>query len=896
MRIKNLSYVAGTLIATCTSVGAYAQGGLDCSGAVSVFDGDNAYDQTPGTLDMDYTGLCDMGQFGTDTNFNTVWFMWTATTTDTYTFSTCNTAGGVDSRLSAQTDCTAASVVACNDDGVGCANFSSIMTLSANAGTLYYIAVGVYSETTVGGPGTMSITVGGGGGGGGNCPDGEIEDCNGNCCPAEWVGDGYCDDGTYLWNGVPIYLNCDQFGNDGGDCDGGGGGGCGTGGDCCVSNPGTTGCLEADCCTTVCAADPWCCETEWDQICADQAVVICTSCGAGSCDVPACSTAEQEACGEDLNGGCNGGGANEPLSSLNTCIAGTFYSSTATRDTDWYGFTVTAGTEITLNLFSNLPSFCAIVDNPGCTIVGEISTGSCPSTLTACIGPGDYYIVALPSQFIDLPCGGPLGNEYTLEISSVSCSFVPPAGDNCSDAIVAEVGSNYFTNINAGTSFGEVTCGFGGAPFTKDVFFSFVAPATDGYTFATCGSSAEFDTGIEIWDGCPDAGGNQLACNDDCPESAVYASRAFADLTAGITYIIRIGGWNGATGTTELLISQGAPVGPPNDNCADASVAIVGSNPFDTNGSSTDGPNPTDPSCGAFDASFFNDVWFNFTATTTENYLVSLCSATWDTRLDIYDACGGALVVCNDDADSGACNLASEVTLAATAGTTYSIRIGGYGAADFGVGDMVISTDGGGGGGGGEGLSCAEAVVLPMGDTAFTRVGATVDLDYAGLCDMGQFGTDFNYNCIFYKFTPTEAGVYTFSTCNTVDHDTRLSAQTSCETSSVVACNDDGEGCATFSSIMTADLSCGTEYIIALGGYSATTPLGTGTLNVSIASPVSCGTPCPGDFNNDGLRNGADLAFMLSAWGTVDGDVNGDGLTNGADLAALLSGWGDCPQ
>jgi hypothetical protein len=54
--------------------------------------------------------------------------------------------------------------------------------------------------------------------GGGGCPAGEIEDCNGNCCPETWVGDGYCDDGTYQWNGIPIYLNCDQFGNDGGDC------------------------------------------------------------------------------------------------------------------------------------------------------------------------------------------------------------------------------------------------------------------------------------------------------------------------------------------------------------------------------------------------------------------------------------------------------------------------------------------------------------------------------------------------------------------------------------------------------------------------------------------------------------------------------------------------------
>jgi hypothetical protein len=836
MRNETLMFVAGALIATCTTVGAYAQGGQTCAAAEIISDGVNAYNNAGATVDMDYTGLCDMGQFGTDTNFHTVWFQWTATTTDTYTFSTCGTAGGVDTRLSAQTGCDASTVVACNDDGVGCAGFSSLMTLSASAGTVYYIAVGVYSATTTGGAGTMSIAVGGGGGGGGG------------------------------------------------------------GGDCCVANPGTICCADQTCCDTVCASDAYCCTTEWDQICADAAATLCPACGAGSCTIPPAATPEEEVCGGDTNGGCNGGGANEALSSLNTSIGGTFYASTATRDTDWYGFTVTEGTQITLNLFSNIPSFCAIIDNPGCTIVGAVSTGSCPSTLTACIGPGSYYVVALPSQFIDLPCGGPLGSNYTLEISSIACSFVPPAGDDCSAPIVAALGANPFTNINAGTSFGAVTCGFGGAAFTKDVFFSFVAPATDAFTFATCGSSAEFDTGIEVWDGCPDAGGFQIACNDDCPESTAFASLVSASLTAGTTYIIRVGGFDGATGTTELLVSQGAPVGPPNDNCADATVAIVGNNAFDTNGSTTDGPNPTDVSCGAFGTSFFNDVWFTFTAPTTGNFLVSLCSATWDTRLDIYDGCGGTIVVCNDDADSGACGLASEVTLAATAGTSYRIRIGGYGAANFGVGDMVISDAGGGGGGGGAGLTCAESVVLPMGATAFSRAGATIDLDYTGLCDMGAFGTEINYNCIFYKFTPTQAGLYTFSTCNNANHDTRLSAQTSCDPSSVIACNDDGTGCTGFSSILDVTLSCGIEYTIALGGYSATTATGTGTLTVTVASPVNCSPVCVGDFNNDQVRNASDLAYVLSAWGTPGGDCNNDGLTNGADLAYLFSGWGNCPQ
>jgi hypothetical protein len=52
---------------------------------------------------------------------------------------------------------------------------------------------------------------------------------------------------------------------------------------------------------------------------------------------------------------------------------------------------------------------------------------------------------------------------------------------------------------------------------------------------------------------------------------------------------------------------------------------------------------------------------------------------------------------------------------------------------------------------------------------------------------------------------------------------------------------------------------------------------------------------CISDLNGDGLVNGADLAALLSAWGTSGGDLTGDTRTNGADLAHLLGAWGsDC--
>ena len=53
-----------------------------------------------------------------------------------------------------------------------------------------------------------------------NCTETEIEDCNDNCSPANWLGDGFCDDGSYEYNGNQIFFNCEEFNNDEGDCDG----------------------------------------------------------------------------------------------------------------------------------------------------------------------------------------------------------------------------------------------------------------------------------------------------------------------------------------------------------------------------------------------------------------------------------------------------------------------------------------------------------------------------------------------------------------------------------------------------------------------------------------------------------------------------------------------------
>jgi hypothetical protein len=62
--------------------------------------------------------------------------------------------------------------------------------------------------------------------------------------------------------------------------------------------------------------------------------------------------------------------------------------------------------------------------------------------------------------------------------------------------------------------------------------------------------------------------------------------------------------------------------------------------------------------------------------------------------------------------------------------------------------------------------------------------------------------------------------------------------------------------------------------------------------------PDTC--QCLADVIENGVIDGADLAAVLTVWGTNGGiypraDTNADGIVDGNDLATVLAGWGACP-
>jgi len=136
----------------------------------------------------------------------------------------------------------------------------------------------------------------------------------------------------------------------------------------------------------------------------------------------------------------------------------------------------------------------------------------------------------------------------------------------------------------------------------------------------------------------------------------------------------------------------------------------------------------------------------------------------------------------------------------------------------------------GAGGGGPVNDDCANALPITDGDTAFSTLGATTD---------GTVGT--NENDVWYAYTATCSGIATFSTCDQADYDTDLlllTSDSSCGAQTLLAFNDDGAGCADFSSLMTASVTAGETYLLSVGGFDGASS-GTGTISVSCQSATA---------------------------------------------------------
>ncbi len=271
------------------------------------------------------------------------------------------------------------------------------------------------------------------------------------------------------------------------------------------------------------------------------------------------------------------------------------------------------------------------------------------------------------------------------------------------------------------------------------------------------------------------------------------------------------------------------------DDCATATPVTDGMTAFDNTTALDEG---AAFGCGS-GAAF--DLWFSYTAVTDGMGTFELCGSTFDTRMEIYDDCAGAALSCNDDS----CGLQSSISLSLVGGTTYFIRAAGWNGAT-GAGTLTVD---------GPTIpdECVDANTVPFDlPTDFDTTIATPSAE-------PWSATGNTPNDVWFTFTPTSDYMADISTCNMADYDTRIELYSgACGALVVEATNDDGTGCAGFSSLISGHpVLTGVQYFVRVGGFGNTSN-GTGQLLVTGPPPAVANDECIGAID---LANGAAEMF-----------------------------------
>jgi len=150
--------------------------------------------------------------------------------------------------------------------------------------------------------------------------------------------------------------------------------------------------------------------------------------------------------------------------------------------------------------------------------------------------------------------GALLGHVLIADVSNAQ-----PENDDCSQATPITDGTHQGTTLGASVDGSSTGCFDGTGP---DVWYLYTATCEGVLELDTCGSG--WDTSISIQD--PDCSGNEVTCNEDCPSEpcsgSPWESCATHRVLAGEQKLIRVSGWQGASGLFELHVSCSAELIP----------------------------------------------------------------------------------------------------------------------------------------------------------------------------------------------------------------------------------------------------------------------------------------------------------------------------------------------
>ncbi len=209
--------------------------------------------------------------------------------------------------------------------------------------------------------------------------------------------------------------------------------------------------------------------------------------------------------------------------------------------------------------------------------VPDACQGSCCIPCAGCVNTTEFSCNGRGGTYVG---GRTCGSAGACQ---VSCGV--PSNDNCAQAmpLPSVVQQTVFFDNNLATPDGPATvCA---QPFGTDLWYNYVAPCNGDMTVSLCGL-ATLDSMLAVYGGgptcqCPVGGAPLIVCDDDTCGIGGGPSVVTLPVTAGRCYKIRLGGWNGATGTGQMNVTvQGAlcvdpPPPPPQPASHPAQMRMV---------------------------------------------------------------------------------------------------------------------------------------------------------------------------------------------------------------------------------------------------------------------------------------------------------------------------------
>jgi hypothetical protein len=201
----------------------------------------------------------------------------------------------------------------------------------------------------------------------------------------------------------------------------------------------------------------------------------------------------------------------------------------------------------------------------------------------------------------------------------------------------------------------------------RSVWFQWTAPATGGVEFDTTGSA--FDTLLAVYTGRAVEALTPIASNDDDDEGVATTSRVSLRAVRGTVYHIAVDGWRAAAGAITLNWRSA----PANDEFAAAKV-ISGAAGTISQTNLLASAQPGEPlHAGRYGG---RSVWFKWTAPATAGVAFDTFGSSLDTLMGVYTGTAvGALTLVDSANDSQ--GLQGRVSFVAPAGRVYYIAVDG---------------------------------------------------------------------------------------------------------------------------------------------------------------------------------------------------------------------------